>query len=67
MKKHAYIQTCDCPKCSRERIRRAKQSDRTIPEVMQNWNHSRNPQRARIAREYWDAYESGRPMSGDDY
>jgi hypothetical protein len=23
--------------------------------------------RGRIAREYWDAYESGRPMSADDY
>lgn len=64
--KHSYIETCDCPRCTRERVRRTQQS-RSIPEVMNDWTRSPNRRRARIAREYWDAYESGRPMSADDY
>jgi len=54
---------------SKIRQRRAvlADSDRTIPEVMLDWDHSRNRRRARIAREYWDAYQSGGPMSSDDY
>lgn len=64
--KHAYDAECSCPRCVRERNRRTKQS-RETPHVMLDWTTSRNRRRARIAREYWDAYESGRPMSGDDY
>jgi hypothetical protein len=44
----------------------AKQ-DRTTPDVMLDWSTSRNRRRARLAREYWDDYQSGRPMSGEDY
>lgn len=29
--------------------------------------HSKNRRRAKNAREFWDAYESGAPMSSDDY
>lgn len=43
------------------------EGNRTAPEVMLDWSVSRNRRRARVAREYWDAYESGRPMSSDDY
>lgn len=66
--KHSYVHTCECPRCTRERTRRGAQSlrDRTVPEVMHAWSASRNPRRARVAREYWDAYESGRPMSDND-
>ncbi len=66
--KHSYdpSSSCECPRCTRERVRREQQS-RTTPQVMLDWTHSRNPRRARVAREYWDAYESGRPMSSDDY
>jgi len=64
--KHSYIVGCDCSRCQREAIRREKQS-RTTPQVMLDWTRSSNQRRARVAREYWDAYESGRPMSSDDY
>lgn len=64
MAKHPYDKACDCPKCARERARRERQS--TTAGVMLDWTVSRNPRRARIAREYWDAYESGHPMSDDD-
>jgi hypothetical protein len=66
MSKHPYSTACDCPRCNRERVRREQQS-RTTPQVMLDWTHSRNRRRARVAREYWDAYESGAPMSSDDY
>jgi len=68
MSKHPYdpANSCDCPHCNRERVRREQQS-RTTPQVMLDWTHSRNRRRARVAREYWDAYESGAPMSSDDY
>jgi hypothetical protein len=64
--KHAYQAACECARCNRERVRRERQA-RTVPEVMNDWTRSRNRRRARVAREYWDAYESGRPMSSDDY
>lgn len=66
--KHPYDPNtgCDCVRCTRERARREKQS-RTTPQVMLDWSHSRNRRRARVAREWWDDYESGRPMSSDDY
>lgn len=63
--KHSYSDVCQCARCGRERVRREQQS-RAVPHVMLEWTTSRNPQRARIAREYWDAYESGRPMSDDN-
>ena len=65
--KHSYAADCSCPRCERERNRRAQQSDRTTAHVMLDWTRSRNRRRARIAREYWDDYESGRPMGSDDY
>jgi len=64
--KHSYNKSCECNRCTRERNRRTNQSDRTIPQVMLDWTGSRNKRRSRIARKYWDAYESGRPMSDDD-
>lgn len=64
--KHSDQAACDCHRCNRERIRRENQS-RTIPQVMNDWTRSRNRRRARIAREYWDDFQSGRPMSADDY
>lgn len=65
--KHSYSPDCACVRCTRERDRRQRQSDRTVPQVMLDWTASRNRRRARVAREYWDAFESGRPMSSDDY
>lgn len=47
--------------------RRHADHDRPLAHVMLEWRGSRNGRRARVAREYWDAYESGRPMSSDDY
>lgn len=46
---------------------RVARDDRSIPAVMNDWTRRPNRRRARIAREYWDAYESGQPMSADDY
>lgn len=67
MAKHPYdpSHTCECARCNRERTRRAQQS-RTTPEVMLDWSRSRNRRRARVSEAYWDAYQSGRPMSSDD-
>lgn len=66
--KHSYRVECECARCVKERARRGQQSnDRTTAEVMLDWTRSRNPRRARASREYWDAFESGRPMSSDDY
>ena len=65
--KHSYTPECDCTRCQREAARRGTQRDRSIPEVMNDWTRSRNPRRARVAREYWDRYESGASMSSDDY
>jgi hypothetical protein len=66
--KHSYDpnSSCVCPRCTRERARREKQS-RTTFDVANDWSHSRNRRHARVAREFWDAFESGRPMSSDDY
>lgn len=64
--KHPYAPACTCPRCNRERARREQQS-RTTPQVMLDWTRSRNPRRRRVAEQWWDAYESGRPMSADDY
>jgi hypothetical protein len=64
--KHSYRATCACDRCTRERDRCA-QRDRTVPEVMLDWSGSKNQRRARIAREYWDDFQSGRPMGPDDY
>ena len=65
--KHAYDPEsgCLCARCIRERARRERQS-RTVPEVMLDWTRSKNTRRRRVATEYWDAYESGCPMSSDD-
>ena len=66
--KHSYRADCSCDRCAKERVRRNQQSsNRTTAEVMLDWSNSRNRRRARIAREYWDDFESGRPMSPDDY
>lgn len=66
--KHSYDSTCSCTKCDRERQRRSRQGqDRPTAQVMLDWAGSRNRRRQRVSREYWDAYESGRPMSSDDY
>lgn len=65
--KHSYRPDCPCPRCTREGRRRSADRDRQTPQVMLDWTASRHRRRARIAREYWDAYESGRPMSADDY
>ncbi len=65
--KHSYSTACTCSRCNRERVRREQQA-RTTPQVMLDWTRSRNPpRRRRVSEEYWDAYESGRPMSDDDY
>jgi hypothetical protein len=47
--------------------RQVEKQNRTTAEVMLDWSSSRNRRRARVAREYWDAYENGRPMGSDDY
>ncbi len=66
--KHSYDPACTCLRCEKERSRRNRQAqDRPLASVMADWSNSRNRRRARISREYWDAYESGRPMSSDDY
>lgn len=64
--KHSYSLDCSCPRCTRERERRRSFRDRTTAEIMQDWLGSSNRRRARIARRYWDAYESGRPISDMD-
>lgn len=64
--KHSYRQDCDCDRCVAERARRTRQGTRTTAEVMIDWRGSRNGRRARVASEYWDAFESGVPMSEDD-
>lgn len=65
--KHSDDKHCDCSRCKRGRAWRERQGqDRPIAAVMLDWSGSRNRRRARVAREYWDAYESGRPMSDDD-
>ena len=40
--------------------------DRTVPEVMLDWQRDRSAKRRRIANQWWDAYESGHPMSEED-
>ena len=66
--KHSYRPDCTCVRCTRERTRRQGQrQDRTTAEVMLDWTTSRNSRRARVAREYWDNFQSGRPMGSDDY
>jgi hypothetical protein len=73
MSRHAYRPECTCTRCTREAARRTAQgatragTERTTPAVMLDWTTSRNPRRNRIARQYWDDFESGRPMSSDDY
>ena len=64
--KHSYQEACECKRCARERVRRQQQA-RTTPEVMLDWTRSRSRRRLRVAREYWDRYESGEPLSSDDY
>lgn len=70
--KHSYNVTCPCARCRKESARRLEQANRTdrkartMPEVMTDWHGSRNARRRRIAAEYWDDFESGRPMSDDD-
>jgi len=54
MPKHPYAVDCACPRCTRERQRRAAQSAANRP------RRSR-PRAQRIREEYWDAWESGRP------
>ena len=66
--KHSYQPECECHRCQHERGRRqAQATNRPIAHVMLDWAASRNRRRARIARNYWDDFESGRPMSSDDY
>ena len=40
--------------------------DRPLAQVMLDWGSSRNHKRQRVAREYWEDYESGRPTSDSD-
>jgi hypothetical protein len=65
--KHAYSTTCDCARCTRERARRQAQSDSAPRPAVPVRTARRNLRRERAEREYWDAFESGRPMSDDDY
>ena len=72
MSEHRYDGTLDynegvAQEARQRRLAARRVADRTVPEVMADWSTSRNRRRARVAREYWDAYESGRPMSDDDY
>ena len=46
---------------------RVQQSGRTTADVMLDWTRSRIRRRAKVAREYWDRYESGAPMGSGDY
>jgi len=66
--RHSYQTDCSCQRCRNEQHRRETQADRDRPlaEVMTEWSASRNRRRARVAREYLDAFESGRPMSDGD-
>lgn len=52
---------------ARKLARAERERDRPLAHVMLDWSGSRNRRRARVARDYWDAYESGRPMGSDDY
>lgn len=63
---HNYNETCKCIYCERERSRRAQEPPTTF-DIMAENVHSKNRRRAKNAREFWDAYESGAPMSSDDY
>lgn len=40
--------------------------NRPLAHVMLDWRASWSPRRRRVATDYWDAYESGRPMGSDD-
>ena len=64
--KHSYREGCDCQRCRNEQHRRQSQADRPIAAVMLDWAGGRNRRRAETARQYWDAYQDGRPMSDDD-
>lgn len=65
--KHSYDPECGCDRCRREaRRREAQRTDAGPVGFAVEHSHSRG-RRGRIAREIWDAYESGRPLSSDDY
>ena len=62
MAKHIYSAECGCNRCQREGARREGQS--VAARMLENRYKAGRP--GRVAREYWDAYESGRPMSDND-
>lgn len=66
--KHSYTVGCACARCDREGQRRTKQSDTTTTfSVMAERVNSGNARQRRQAAAFWDVYESGRPLSSDDY
>lgn len=64
--KHAFDTDCGCDRCSREARRREAQREDAGPIGFAVKHAHHRGRRGRIARELWDAYESGRPMSDDD-
>jgi hypothetical protein len=60
--KHAYDPNCECKRCVKEGRRREAQS---TPNRMLNDTGKRG-RRGRVAREYWDNFESGRPLDSED-
>lgn len=61
--KHPYNAECQCQRCQREGARRQRQSESAYV-IRKRSNATR---RAQARREWQDAFESGRPMSSDDY
>lgn len=64
--KHPYNPECRCKSCQREGQRRESQSLLARAAEIASGRRRRGT-RTRWAREYMDAFDSGRPMSSDDY
>ena len=72
--KHSYTLGCVCKRCTREAARRAAQSSAApiagpTPAQCRKWARWERERRKGYlgTTESMDAYESGRPMSDDDY
>ena len=66
--KHPYKAECQCQRCQREGARRQRQSESAY--AIRGRSNETSPwatQRAQARREWQDAFDSGRPMSSDDY
>lgn len=67
--KHSYRVECSCERCVREGKRREGQGrrERLVRPYRPSLRRLYPARQSRIAAEAWDAYESGRPMSSEDY